>query len=363
MTLTRRDLLTLLSGSTFLLNVRASGAGSATSGAAALPLSFPQGVASADPGPNTVMLWTRAVPRGGEAHAAVLLQVATNETFADPLLESRLASSRDSDYTLRAYIEGLEPDTRYYYRFTGSDGSVSRTGRTRTAPAAGQAREARVAFVSCQNYEQGFYSAWARMLADDEAAPPQQQIDFVLHLGDFIYERSWHRRLDGSAPVRTLPPFPDGQENEENRHAVSLADYRQLYRTYLSDPWLQAARARWPFICTWDDHEFSDDCFQSYSNYAPAPRLEARRKYAANQAWFEYIPCVLDELVRQPAHGLRSPRLTGQALTDNQRARDSLCIYRRLHWGRHLDILLADARSYRSPPCLDKGFAESLGCR
>lgn len=359
MPLTRRQLLALMSSGTFIVSTR--GLAASLPQTAALPLRFPQGVASADPKPDAVMLWTRAVPPAGASRTQVLLQVATAADFAAPLLESPLIARADNDYTLRAYVDGLLPDTRYYYRFLGADGTASRVGRTRTAPAADQPRRVRVAFASCQNYEQGYYGAWARMLADDEAATPEQQIDFVLHLGDFIYERSWHKRLDGSSNPRVLPPFPDGEHGEDSRHAVSLADYRHLYRTYLSDPWLQAARARWPFVSTWDDHEFSDDNFQSYSYYHHSAKLEARRKLAANRAWFEYVPSVLDQLDDQPAHDLRPPDFTGEAATDNQRARDSLRIYRRLRWGKHLDLLLTDARSYRSPPCLESGLAESLG--
>lgn len=362
MPLNRRELLALIASGTFLLSARGLAAPDPdTLAAPALALDFPQGVASADPTPEAVMLWTRAVPANGAARVRVLLQVSTTADFAEPLLEAPLSVTAERDYTLRAHVEGLAPDTRYYYRFLGAGGTASRVGRTRTAPAPEQARDVRVAFVSCQNYEQAFFGAWARMLADDEAAAAAEQIDFVLHLGDFIYERCWHTREDGSAPSRVVPPFPDGVHNDDNRYATSLADYRHLYRTYLSDPWLQAARARWPFISTWDDHEFSDDCFQSYSNYYDRAKLEARRKVAANRAWFEYVPSALDDLGGQPAHDLRPAHLAGDAQRDNRSARDTLCIYRRLHWGRHLDLLLTDSRSYRTPPCLEPGLAESVG--
>ncbi len=244
--------------------------------------------------------------------------------------------------------------------FVGSSESVSRTGRTRTAPAAGQARKANLAFVSCQNFEQAYYGSWARMLAEDRAAAEDDRIHFVLHLGDFIYERCWEDRLDGSPQSRRVPPFPDGVSTPKTRDAVSLADYRHLYKTYLSDPHLQEARARWPFICTWDDHEFADDCFQSFTTYDGQAVLEAQRKLSANQAWFEYIPAVLDEL-QQPAHNFRARVLEQDKATHNQAAVDSLRIYRKLAWGKYLDIVLTDNRSYRSPPCLPDGFAASLG--
>jgi len=217
-----------------------------------------------------------------------------------------------------------------------------------------------MAFASCQSYEQAFYGSWARMLEDDEAAAQADKIQFILHLGDFVYERSWNKRLDGNQQSRYVPPFPDGEKTDKNRYAVSLEDYRHLYKTYLSDPWLQAARARWPFICIWDDHEFCDDNFQSYNTYGDSPVPQARRKQNSNQAWSEYIPAVLNELDEQPAHGFSGGVLHGDVASDNLTAVSSLCIYRKLSWGKHLDLVLTDTRSYRSAPCLPKHFAETL---
>ena len=98
----------------------------------------------------------------------------------------------------------------------------------------------------------------------------------------------------------------------KNRYAVSLADYRHLYKTYLSDPHLQEARANWPFICIWDDHEFANDNFQRLSQLTMTrPILQAQRKMDANQAWFEFIPAVLNELEAQPAHDFE-PQVLGE---------------------------------------------------
>jgi len=350
-----------MSSSTFLISAGAFASAPAADTTTAAALKFPQGVASGDPTDNAVMLWTRAEPTTGEAETQVLLQVSTTADFQSNVAQATLITGEQCDYTVRAYVDKLQPDTQYFYRFAGANGTVSRLGRTRTAPAAEQAEEVQLAFVSCQNFEQGHFGAWARMIADDQKLDEDQRIQLVLHLGDFIYERSWHKRQDGTEPSRVLPPFPDGEHNEENRYAVSLADYRHLYRTYLSDPWLQAARARWPFICTWDDHEFCDDSYQSYSNYAPSAQLDTQRKLNANQAWFEYIPSVLDELAGQPAHDLRDVALSGEPGIDNLAALNSLRIYRQLRWGKHVDIVLSDARSYRSPPCVPEGLAETLG--
>ena len=222
-------------------------------------------------------------------------------------------------------------------------------------------RPVNIAFASCQSYEQGYYGSWARMVEDDQAATPEDQLDFILHLGDFIYERSWLKRLDGTDQSRYVPDFPDGERNEQNRHAVSLADYRHLYKTYLSDPHLQAARARWPFLCTWDDHEFSNDCFQSYSTYGDEPVFAPQRKLDANQAWFEFIPAVLSDGSGSPAHDFTTADLPPEETDANSAAIGSLCIYRRIRWGANVDVFLTDTRSYRSEACLPKHFAEHLG--
>jgi alkaline phosphatase D len=324
-------------------------------------LSFKQGVASADPQPNAVMLWTRAEPQNGAKQVKLLVQVSTDSEFSNVIVDALLDTSIESDYTVRSYITDLQSDTAYYYRFIGAGESASRLGQTRTAPSPEQEKNVNLAFVSCQSFEQSHYGAWARMLSEDSAAPESGQIQFVLHLGDFIYERSWHRAYDGGPQPRYVPKFPDGVDGEHSRHAVSLADYRHLYKTYLSDPHLQEARARWPFISIWDDHEFSNDNFQSFSTYGNTTTLEAQRKLDSNQAWFEYIPTVLGEIPSQSAHDFKPVKLAGDNIANNASARDSLCIYRKLNWGKHLDIVLTDTRSYRSGPCVSSELAESVG--
>lgn len=366
MPITRRDLLALLSSSTFFFTLSQARVLAAQLPDDSAPLEFPQGVASGDPQPDGVMLWTRAVPVSAtEGPVNVLVQISKDRDFSTVLLQAQLTTNAGSDYTVRSHINGLDPDTQYFYRFLGGDSngepSVSRAGRTRTAPEQGQPRRVNLAFASCQNYEQAYYGSWARMLADDRAAAEEDRIQFVLHLGDFIYEQVWFELPDGSPTPRTFAPFPNGVENEKNRYAVSLADYRHLYKVYLGDPHLQEARANWPFICTWDDHEFADNNYQSYVTYDGGRVLDAKRKLNANQAWFEFIPAVLDELVEQPAHDFQPRVLDGDAATQNQAAVDSLRIYRKLNWGEYLDIVLTDSRSYRSEACLSDEFAASLG--
>lgn len=300
-------------------------------------VAFSEGVASGDPGPDSVILWTRAQPLGGNDDQGLLLQVSESTDFKRVVLEESIVARADEDFTVRTLIRGLKAGQSYYYRFTASAGGQSRTGRTMTAPAAEDPRPVQLAFASCQNYEQGFFGAWGRMLEDDLGKPATQQIQFVLHLGDFIYERYRHGPADGRAFARRLPPFPDGERSGDREWAVSLADYRHLYKTCLRDPQLQDARARWPFICTWDDHEFSNDSFRQYSSYGGTHRAEPERQRSAHQAWFEFIPARV------------------------QKAGGILTIYRSLRWGSQVELLITDLRSYRSDPPLPEGISDELG--
>ncbi len=346
---------------------------------------FPQGVASADPTPHGVVVWTRVeATDGSPTPIAMRAQISKTPDFNSVVVDQVLTVGEDSDHTLRLIVDGLDPDTLYFYRFAAG-GDLSRMGRTRTAPTHDAEGPARFAFVSCQSYEQAFYGAWARMLADDLGAPQEEQIDFVLFLGDFIYEvrgdrwnanmqnPTWLKGANGA--LREIPPFPNGSppwpstdwnKNPGATNAVTLADYRFLYKLYLSDPSLQAARARWPFISTWDDHEFSNDCWQSHDTYFdPAGRPAQSRKVAANQAWFEYVPALLTGAqsprnVDNQAHDFKfaaakDAPYSGPAQDwidpdpDNRTALDTITIYRTLRWGRTVEIILTDNRSYKSP--------------
>ena len=347
---------------------------------------FPQGVASADPRSDGMVLWTRVEAVDlSPAPVAVRVQIASTPDFSAVVLDESLTATAQSDHTLRLVVQGLEPDTTYFYRFVVA-GDQSRLGRTRTAPPPDVERPTRFAFASCQSFEQGFYGAWARMVADDLNAPTEQQLDFVLFLGDFIYEvrgdrpetnmlkPNWLKGADGRE--RLVPPLPNGSApwppSSWNRHggatnAVTLADYRFLYKLYLSDPNLQAARARWPFISTWDDHEFTNDAWQSHDTYfGQGGKPAQKRKIAANQAWFEYVPAMLSGLpdtgrVANPGQDFKWVDVRDSAYlgpdvdwidpnADNRRALGSMTIYRAVRWGKTLEIILTDNRSYKSPP-------------
>lgn len=347
---------------------------------------FPQGLASGDSQSDAILLWTRAVPDMPAGTVDLICQMSVDETFSSVVVEQPITVTAESDFTARLFVEGLTPDTRYFYRFI-ADGEVgAHTGRTRTAPAAETERPIRFGFTSCQKYESGFYGAWARLVADDEAAPEGEQLDFVLHLGDFIYE------VIGDVPAgvdasRKIPPFPDGSTpwvpdgtkpywTEGATWAVTVDDYRHLYKTYLKDPNLQAARARFPFVCTWDDHEFTNDSWQSHDTYFRPGIPAQKRKVAANQAWFEFIPALLTNSisigdVANEASDFAPTQVQDAAYEDydsaflntnddNRRALESMTIYRSLSWGKMLDLVVTDLRSYRSPPVLTEEVRELL---
>ena len=133
---------------------------------------FPSGVASADPQPDAVVLWSRVVPEDDETETIALqAQLARDPGFSEVILEESIVAQRYFDFTVRCFVDGLEPDRHYYYRFLAPDGSASRHGRTRTAPSEDAERTLNAAVCSCQHYEEGFFSAYRRLLTDDERAP------------------------------------------------------------------------------------------------------------------------------------------------------------------------------------------------
>jgi alkaline phosphatase D len=340
---------------------------------------FPQGVASGDPRPSSVMLWTRVEAKTkGKDPLTVTLQVSKDESFSKILLHADFEATDKADHTVRVLAEGLEPDTKYYYRFVaGAD--KSRIGRTWTAPKPDADVAVRFAWASCQDYSAGYYGAYRRMINDDEAAPDAERLRFVLFIGDFIYEtRSEGFQMaldddltpimltDASGKPRQVPEFPSGGGSGESggTFAQTLDDYRQLYRNYLTDPDLQEARARWPFVSTWDDHEFSNDCWQTQANYTSDKSLDEpsqQRRVMASQAWFEFVPAILTKA--EPVDGVdpASKDFTPTSVEDvmyeefvdvsepnNQKALAAITIYRQLRFGKHVDIVVTDNRSYRS---------------
>ena len=273
---------------------------------------FTLGVASGEPTPTAVVLWTRLAPRplepgGGmpTAPAIVWWEVADDEKFTRVVRSGTTVANPHQAHSVHAEVEGLRPDRWYFYRFR-SGGAVSPTGRTRTLPPpAASPDRLRFAFVSCQHYEAGLFTAFEHVARED--------LDLIVHLGDYIYE--------GAAR--------DGQVRRHNSGEIfTLDDYRARYALYRTDPALQAAHAMAPWIVTWDDHEVTNN----YANTHPGSKKQAhddfmRRRAAAYQAYFEVMP------LRRTA----SP--TGPDMT----------LYRRLAFGRLANFHVLDTRQYRTP--------------
>jgi alkaline phosphatase D len=299
---------------------------------------FTQGLASGDPRPDAVILWTRVdrtLTPDAPATIPVRYEVATDADFTDVVASGEAPVDADGDDTLRLKIEGLSAYTVYYYRFSAL-GARSITGRTKTAPAPDQDVPVKLAFASCQDFNGRYYHAWAWLAAQGPDA-----VDFVLFLGDYIYETDADPRFQATTPDRAVV-IPEGivlDPASGAKAARTLGDYRSLYRTYRSDAHLQAVHALFPFVNIWDDHEFADDAWQDHSthfNEAQGDERDTARRQAANRAWFEYTPA--DPVYR-----------AGAAFPDDLR------IYRSLRFGRHAELFLMDHRSYRADHLVPEG--------
>ncbi|RLK09563.1 alkaline phosphatase D [Micromonospora sp. M71_S20] len=278
---------------------------------------FTLGVASGDPLPDAVVIWTRlapdpTVPDGGlpPESFGVRWEVSEDERFSRVVRRGAVAALPESAHSVHVDVTGLRPDRVYYYRFRAGT-AISPTGRTRTAPAVGTHLERLAfAFVSCQNFTAGYYTAYQDLARRD--------LDFVLHLGDYIYEG------DGAGPgaARRLT---------RSIEAKSLDDYRVRHADYKRDAGLQAAHAAFPFILTWDDHEFDNGYSSDDTDPDSTPEEFFARRTAAYQAYYEHLPL-------RPAN-----RPVGPAAQ----------LYRRLSFGDLLQLHVLDTRQYRSdqPQC------------
>ncbi|NQE60742.1 Phosphodiesterase/alkaline phosphatase D [Caulobacter sp. RHG1] len=249
---------------------------------------FTHGVACGDPTPSGLLLWTRAVGEGGEIRLA--WEVATDEGFVKIIRSGVATTGPARDYTCKVEVEGLKPGATYHYRFRSAD-AVSRVGRGRTLPAKG-VKAARLAVVSCSHYGFGYFNAY-RAIADLTSP-----IDAVVHLGDYIYEYG----VDGygGAESKIL-----GRQHQPAHEIVTLADYRQRFAQYRTDPDLQDLHARAAFITIWDDHETANNAWMGGSpahDEKTEGAWEARRD-AAIQAYFEWLP-MRDPPAGQPRHAL-----------------------------------------------------------
>ena len=198
---------------------------------------FPQGVASGDPTANSVILWTRRPPVKESAAKKLVVEISTTPDFKKILSGGTANISADSDWTCRFFATDLEPNREYWYRFIDDHGFASRIGRTMTAPS-DDSDQPSVYFCSCQCPNEGALNAYRRMIFEDEASSKDQRLNFVLHLGDFIYEVTWYAEDNPNGNrgrrIRNLYKFPQGRKVSNFHLPVTLEDYRTLYRAYLA---------------------------------------------------------------------------------------------------------------------------------
>ena len=273
---------------------------------------FALGVASGEPTTGGFVLWTRIA--GLRENASPAYEIAADEAFDNIVRAGRTIAPLARGGAVHLEVDGLQPGRPYFYRFHLGD-AVSRTGRTATI--AKRPDRVRLALTSCQHWEQGFFTAYADMIAND--------VEAVLQVGDYIYEKSF-----GAGPdVRSFgAPVPH-----------SLDDYRARHALYRTDPHLAAAHAAMPFIVTWDDHEVENDYAGVHGAAAGDTTTFVKLRAAAYQAYFEHMP------------------LRPSAFRQNGELR----LYRRFGWGDLANVHVLDSRQYRTPlPC---STAEARGSR
>ncbi|MFY7864592.1 alkaline phosphatase D family protein [Roseateles sp.] len=312
---------------------------------------FPQSVASGDPKSDGALLWTRVVPASADdvvtastdANFQVKLRISSTDNSALLGGNTALSGTVDSevdvpvyafyDNTLRHKISGLKPATVYYYQFTAGD-SRSKVGRFKTAPANdADIDKLKFAFMTCQDWSVNHWAGMSSLAKED--------LDFIVHLGDYIYEAVGAAyqigTVEAAHPTLVLPngaALADG-----GKYANTLMDYRFLYKRYRSDPRLQALHERFAFVAVWDDHEFSDDCWQDRQTYDDGSYDAAKggdnvaqpsRRRSASQAWFEFMPAEVSFSL------------------DTSSGINNIRIYRDLKFGKLMHLVMTDQRLYRA---------------
>jgi alkaline phosphatase D len=252
-------------------------------------VAFLHGVASGDPSTTAAIFWTRVTPADASSGPIpVVLEVASDAGFTHMVRRTTgLSAEPARDFTVKHDLDGqgLEPGREYFYRFIAA-GVTSPVGRVKTLPA-GATADVALAVVSCQLYPGGLFNAY-------DAIAKLERVDAVVHLGDYIYEYGAEPDAYGMTTGASLNRVP-----QPPHEIVTLADYRQRHAQYKTDPDLQAAHARAPFICVWDDHEVANDTWNTGAeNHQPATEGDfATRKAAALKAYFEWMP------IREPIPG------------------------------------------------------------
>lgn len=271
---------------------------------------FTFGVASGEPLPDGMVIWTRLAPKPLQSDGGMMpnrvpvrWQVYADEAATQPVLSGEAFAEPAYGHSVHVEASGLMPGRPYWYRFFAG-GEASATGRTRTAPTLSSSPDRlRFCFGSCQKYENGYYGAWANAAADDP--------DLIFFLGDYIYEAD-----PSVGTIRT----------HINPECRDLPGYRIRYATYRLDPQLQAAHAAAPWLVTWDDHEVVNDYAALLDQQNSDPALFATRRAAAYQAYYEFMPL------------RRAARPRGAAMR----------LYRQLDWGSLARFQILDDRQYRS---------------
>ncbi|MPQ57209.1 alkaline phosphatase [Duganella sp. FT27W] len=310
---------------------------------------FPQSVASGDPRADSILLWTRAVPAAADNVAvapagqdgAIRLLVTAGDNSAAlgsnavlagaPVVDVHLPLLGQYDNTVRHKVTGLAPGVVYYYQFVAGD-TRSNVGRFKTAPAAtADVAQLQFVYMTCQDWSVNHWGAMTSIAAE--------QLDFIVHLGDYIYETVGDDFQLGAVESRhgalTLPDGVAKAGSSTAKYANTLADYRYLYKQYRTDPRLQALHERFAFIAVWDDHEFTDDSWQDAQTYDGSTNADgtdlhqSSRRRNANQAWFEFMPAdVSFDAADSSFQNIR--------------------IYRDFQFGKLMQLVMTDQRLYRS---------------
>lgn len=270
---------------------------------------FSLGVASGDPRPGSIVLWTRLAPdplNGGgmqPINVPVLWRVATDPNITQIVAQGSVTATPELAHSVRVVVNGLQPGQWYWYQFQAGS-VVSPIGRTRTVPAPGTPiQQLSFAFVSCQDWQNGYYSAYKNLAEED--------IELVVHLGDYIYEYG---------------PESGGPRQHNSPEIVSLEDYRNRHALYKTDPSLQAAHAAFPWIVTWDDHEVENNYANSISEDNQNPEEFLVRRANAYQAYYEHMP-------------LRPLSMSKGS---------NLQLFRRFNFGNLAQFHVLDTRQYRT---------------
>lgn len=236
---------------------------------------FLHGVASGDPLQDKVILWTRLTPVDLSASLKVTWEIATNDQFNQNLKTGMVQTTKTDDFTVKVDATGLQAGTTYYYRFRFGS-KISPVGQTKTLPVS--TNKVSFAVCSCSNYPAGYFYVYREMA--------KQNVDVVIHLGDYIYEygADGYATEDAAKLGRTLP-------SDNNKEIIKLGDYRKRYALYRQDKDLQAAHQRHPFIVIWDDHELANDTWRDGAeNHQDNEGSFSTRKLEALQAYFEWMP-------------------------------------------------------------------------